>query len=215
MNPYVNIHTHHLSTGSGVFVFNNRFAFDRELYTISLFSIGIHPWDAELASINVFNELERLITHANCFAIGECGLDKQKGPGLEIQKRVFEQQLELALKYHKPVIIHCVKAFDELIEICSSYIHKIPLIIHGFNKSSQLAKQLTEKGFYVSLNPTVFKKAGFNFNVIPLAKLFLETDTCKTDLISDVYLKASLKFNIETDELKKKIYNNFEALSLI
>jgi len=215
MNPYVNIHTHHLSTGSGVFVFNNRFGFDRELYTTSLFSIGIHPWDAELAGINVFRELEHFITHANCFAIGECGLDKQEGPGLEIQKRVFEQQLELALKYHKPVIIHCVKAFDELIESCGSYIHKIPLIIHGFNKSSQLAKQLTEKGFYVSLNPAVFKKTGFNFNVIPLAKLFLETDTRKTDLISDVYLKASLKFNIGTDELKKKIYNNFEALSLI
>ena len=156
MIPYVNIHTHHLSKDDGVFLLNNRFGFDKELYTKSYFSLGIHPWDSDI-DVSVF-EFEKLIQNKNCIAIGECGLDKLNGPDLEIQKRVLKFQLNLAAKYQKPVIIHCVKAFDEIIEICEPFQTKIPLIIHGFNKSQQLALQFIEKGFYLSFGSSVLKK---------------------------------------------------------
>lgn len=212
MKSYINIHTHHLSADSGVFVFNNRFGYDNELYTDSLFSVGIHPWDADLVATELFEDLEKIIAHPNCFAIGECGLDKLRGPDIILQKQVFEQQLQLAQKYSKPLIIHCVKAFDELQEICKPYINRIPLIIHGFNKSSQLAADLIEKGFYLSLSTSLFKKENFDFSAISPEKLFLETDTLEDVSIQEVYGLAALKFNMNKDELKEKISLNFEKL---
>ena len=54
---------------------------------------------------------------ASCLALGECGLDKKVQTPLDLQQEVFERQLTLAEKYKKPVIIHCVAAFQELIAI--------------------------------------------------------------------------------------------------
>lgn len=210
MTPYINIHTHHLSKDHGVFLFNSNLTNSKKIYTDSYFSIGIHPWDIEF---NVsLSELEIIIQHQNCLAIGECGLDKIIDTDIEIQKKVFQSQLELAVKYQKPVIIHCVKAFDELIEICQSYHSKTPLIIHGFNKSIQLAKQLIDKGFYISLSHSIFKKEDIDFSVLPFEKLFLETDTNESILIEEVYKKAAACFQIQEDDLKEKIYTNFTAL---
>ncbi len=208
--PYINIHTHHLSKDNGVFLFNNRFGFDSEFYLEKYFSIGIHPWDANLQTS--LSEFEKIIQHPNCLAIGECGLDKIIDTDIEIQKKVFQSQLELAVKYQKPVIIHCVKAFDELMEICAIYHSKTHLIIHGFNKSIQLAKQLIDKGFYLSLNHSIFNKEDIDFSVLPLEKLFLETDNIESVLIEEVYKKAAACFQTKEDDLKEKIYSNFTAL---
>lgn len=210
MKPYINIHTHHLSQEDGVFLFNNRFGVDKEFYLEKYFSIGIHPWDADLEFSKI--EFEQIISHKNCLAIGECGLDKLIDIDLEPQKQVFEYQLNLAVKYQKPVIIHCVKAFAELIEVCQPFKNKVPLIIHGFNKSQQLAEQLIVKGFYLSFGNSVFKKNEFDFNTIPLEKIFFETDDNESLLISDVYKMASHFFNITENDLKEKIYSNFTTL---
>ena len=230
LKPYINIHTHHLSKENGVFLFNNRFGtstpFDslsadkagaqgdssvtKEIYLENYFSIGIHPWDADL-QVSML-ELEKIIQEQNCLAIGECGLDKVIEIDLEFQKKVFISQLELAVKYQKPVIIHCVKAFDELIEICSSFHSKIPLVIHGFNKSEQLLQQLINKGFYISLHSSIFDKTDYNFLNIPIDKIFLETDDNESLLIEDVYQKAATCFQIKEDDLKEKIYTNFTTL---
>lgn len=210
MIPYINIHTHHLSKDNGVFLFNNRFGFDTELYLEKYFSIGIHPWDVNL-EVSIL-ELEKIIQHENCLAIGECGLDKVIDIDLEIQKKVFISQLDLAVKYKKPVIIHCVKTFDELIEICKPYHTKIPMIIHGFNKSSQLAKQLIDKGFHISLHHLIRSKLEFDFSVIPTEKLFLETDNNDSIAIEEVYENAAKCFGLTIDDLKEKIYTNFTIL---
>ncbi len=210
MTPYINIHTHHLSKDNGVFLFNNRFGFDKEFYLEKYFSIGIHPWDANL-QVSIL-ELEKIIQYKNCLAIGECGLDKVIEIDLEIQKKIFISQLDLAVKFQKPVIIHCVKAFDELIEICSLYHSKIPLIIHGFNKSLELGKQLINKGFYISLNHSIFKKEDVDFSILPFEKLFLETDNNESIIIEEVYQKAAANFQIHEDDLKEKIYSNFVTL---
>ncbi len=210
MTPYINIHTHHLSKDSGVFLFNNRFGFDSHMYLEKYFSVGIHPWDADLTAD--LSEFENIIQNQNCLAIGECGLDKLKGPELEIQKTKFLIQLDLAVKYQKPVIIHCVKAFDELTDIARLYHSKIPLVIHGFNKSSQLAQQLVRKGFYLSLNHSLFSKTDFDATTLPLKKLFLETDDKNELSINQVYQTASISLNMKEDVLKEKIYSNFTSL---
>lgn len=197
-----------------MFLFNNRFGASTgsvtNLYSESFFSIGIHPWDADLQMWS--SEFENIIQHKNCLAIGECGLDKVIDVDLELQKKIFISQLDLAVKYQKPVIIHCVKAFDELIEICKPYQTKIAMIIHGFNKSHQLTKQLIDQGFYLSLNPSIFKRDDFDFTQLSIEKLFLETDDNASILIEDVYQKAASCFHLKLDELKEKIYINFTTL---
>lgn len=212
MIPYINIHTHHAPAGHGVFVFNNRFAHDPAYYTDSLFSIGVHPWDAGRADVSSLRGLEAWLAHPNCFAVGECGLDKLHGPDLSVQKKVFVMQLELAAQYALPVIIHCVKAFDELMELAGAYAEKVPLVIHGFHKSAQLAAQLTGKGFYLSLNPALFGRKGFDSSLIPLERLFLETDMREDLSIREVYQAAAAWLNVEEEVLKERINGNFEAL---
>ncbi len=210
MIPYINLHTHHLSKDNGVFLFNNRFGFDKEFYINSFFTIGIHPWDADLHVS--MPELEKIILHPKCLAIGECGLDKLKGPDIDIQKQIFVSQLELAVTYQKPVIIHCVKAFDEMIELCKPYYSKISLIIHGFNKSQQLLFQLLDKGFYVSLHASFFNRTDVDFLKMPKEKIFLETDDDERVSIDVIYKKAAVCFHQSNDDLKEKIYTNFTTL---
>lgn len=209
---YINIHTHHVSADHGVYVFNNRFGHDSSYYTDSLFSVGVHPWDAASVGPDFIEALEALVAHPHCLAVGECGLDTLKGPGLDLQKQVFEQQLRLAVAHHKPVIIHCVKAFDELMELAKPYINQVPLIIHGFHKSSQLAAQLIARGFYLSLNPALLQREDFDFGQIPHQRFFLETDMLDNATIKHIYEAAALKFKMSPEALTEKINLNFIAL---
>ena len=210
MIPYVNIHTHHLSKDSGVFLFNNRYGFDSKVYVDSFFSVGIHPWDSELDVSKI--AFERVIQHPNCLAIGECGLDRLTSPDLAKQEEVLKFQLKLAIKYRKPVIIHCVKAYEEIIKICDPYHSKIPIMIHGFNKSYELLSQLIAKGFYISLHPFFFKKEENIIRTISLEKLFLETDNNRLISIQEIYKMTSVRLKISEEYLKNKIYNNFTTL---
>ncbi len=207
MIPYINLHTHHSLTNDGVFLFNNRFGFDKIYELKKPYSIGVHPWDTLLFNETKLPDLEKLINNKNCFAIGECGLDKLSKTDFRKQKFCFETQLTLAAKHQKPVIIHCVKAFDEVVGICKPYLSKIPLIMHGFNKTDELAQQLINKGFYVSVSTPFLYKT--KLTKVVLNKLFFETDDKKDLLIADVYKLASQKFNTDSELLKTQINDNF------
>ena len=209
---FVNLHTHSNHTDGSLFVLNNRLGYDQNIDITKPFSIGIHPWDIALFNPFSFEDFENLVLQPNCLAIGECGLDKLLSTPLETQKQLFEKQIRLAIQYQKPVIIHCVKAFDELIEICIPYMSAIPMVIHGFNKSEQLARQLIDKGFYLSLHHQIILKPDFDIQSLPLDKLFFETDDTPHLLIQDVYEAFALKLNIGLDVLKEKINRNFELL---
>jgi TatD DNase family protein len=210
MIPFINIHTHHFSKEDGVFLFNNRFGYSEEIFSEKYFSIGIHPWDSQ----KQFNaiEFEKWIQHPNCLAIGECGLDKLVDIDLKTQKEIFLYQLKLAQKYNKPVIIHCVKAFNELIEICNPF-HNTPLIIHGFQKNAQLAEQLLKQHFYISFHNSFFKSIKI-INEKYLEQIFLETDDNSHLTINEVYENASKYLKINLVDLKAKIYINFKTLFL-
>ena len=208
---YINLHTHHLiSSNEIISIYNNRVG--EPLFLKQFFSVGIHPYDAVIVEADeAFKIVEKLITHKNCLAIGECGLDKVSKTNFENQKFLFEKQLQLALTYKKPVIIHCVKAFDELLEITKPYQTHIPLIIHGFNKSEQLANDLIKNHFYLSVNPSLIKQTAFNFNAISIEKLFLETDDKPNASIESCYEQLALKLNMPLTLLLQKIKCNFET----
>jgi TatD DNase family protein len=180
-------------------------------------SVGIHPWSV---SEDLFFEqleiLEYLAGDSRVKAIGEIGLDKLKGPDLKLQEDVFLKQIRVAEAVKKPIIVHCVKSFNELIAIKKVVRPKVPMIIHGFNLKVDLAKELTQKGFYLSfgralIESDLVKEA---LRSIPLEQVFLETDDGKKLIVSEVYNVASEVLEINIEKLKDKIYQNYLELYL-
>lgn len=207
---FFNFHTHQFTNQPNILELVNQYPQEFDA-SIPFYSIGIHPWyikedqiDAELKIIE-----EKLQTK-NCLAIGECGLDKRIEIPLEKQILVFEKQLALAEKYKKPVVIHCVAAFQEVIAIKKKLKISVPMIIHGFSKNSQIAEQLIKAGFYISFGKYLLRNPELKsvFQNVPNDRFFLETDTIEEG-INQVYDLASDYKNITIKELQEIISSNF------
>lgn len=212
---FYNLHTHTATLQENVVELVNQYPHEFDA-TIPVYSIGIHPWFiVEERLESDLDILERKLQETNCLAVGECGLDKRIAIPIELQQLVFEKQLLFAQKYNKPVVLHCVAAFDELIATKKKLNITVPMIVHGFSKSEQLAKQLVSNGFYISfgkyllLNPeleTVFKS-------VPVDKIFLETDTILEN-ITAVYVLAAKYKGISILEMQELIKHNFHKVFL-
>lgn len=210
---FFNLHTHSYTNQDDVIEIVNQYPqeFDN---SIPNYSIGIHPWYiAENRIDSDLQIIESKLQGQNCKAIGECGLDKRIEISMALQQRVFEKQLALAEKYKKPVIIHCVGAFQEVIAIKKKMNISVPLIIHGFSKNIEIANQLVKNGFYLSFGKSLFQINDMDsvFYSVPNDRIFLETDTIDKD-IKAVYEIASKNRNIELEEMKVIINANFDTV---
>jgi TatD DNase family protein len=105
---FFNIHTHHFQN-QGFEIINK----EDNPFTDGLFSYGIHPWNAA-KWLELEKDFFAETNHENCLAIGEIGLDKLKGPSIQEQIDVFKAQIAISEQHQLPVIIHCVKAWNEL-----------------------------------------------------------------------------------------------------
>jgi TatD DNase family protein len=146
-------------------------------------------------------------------ALGECGLDKRSETPFEVQQLVFEKQLALAEKHQKPVVIHCVAAFQELIEIKKRLKISVPMIVHGFSKKVELAKQLIDNGFYVSFGKNLLRYPELEsvFKSIPNDRFLLETDMIEEG-IQEVYALATKYKNLKLNELQEIVNGNYKAV---
>lgn len=210
---YFNLHTHHESRKPSVFELVNQYphAFQDD---IRHYSIGIHPWHIVQERVDDdLMVLEAKLKLEPCLAVGECGLDKRVEVPLELQMMVFEKQLLLAETYRKPVIIHCVAAFQELIALKNRLNLTVPLVIHGFSKNQQTAKQLLDQGFYLSFGKYLLRNPELEpvFVSVPADRFFLETDTIEED-ISRVYEVAARYRQISQEALEQQIASNFEIV---
>ena len=145
-------------------------------------------------------------------AIGECGLDRACDSDFELQREVFIKQIELSEQYHKPLIIHAVRSYPDIIAIRKETKSNQPWIIHGFNGNEHSTEQLLRHdGIYLSLGDVLFKnekRAERLLDIIPSDRLFLETDVAERSIV-EVYEKASLLSGVATDILRKDIFDNF------
>jgi TatD DNase family protein len=220
MRPYVNIHTHlnnHIDNKECVEIKNIDVDNIADVDVSHFYSIGIHPWKVESeelrnSGIEELSDLKsRCIGDLNVKAIGECGLDRACDVDFEIQKEVFIKQIELSEKIAKPVIIHAVRTYSDIISIKKETKAKQTWIIHGFQGNEMSAEQLLKHGIYLSLGDVLFKnetKAKRLLQIIPTERLFLETDVAERK-ITDVYEKAASLSGIEMDKLRNDIFNNF------
>ena len=177
------------------------YAKDNENYP--WFSCGVHPWYSEDAEPQL-KFLKEIAGDPRIVAIGEAGLDKLKGPDLKIQQTIFEQQVQLSEQLQKPLIIHCVKAWEELLHIKKLYKPRQPWIIHGYKGKVELAKQLLSHGFLFSINERFNDDA---LREIPLDRLFCETDISETS-IEDIYSEVAKALDISEEVLASQIVEN-------
>lgn len=178
-------------------------------------SAGIHPWyiNEKLHNLQL-KKLASVAKDPNIKFIGECGLDRLKGAPLPLQEEIFIKQIRIAEDVKKPVIIHCVKCYNELLSIKKIVRPRIPMIIHGFNTKIEIARQLLDKGFYLSLGGALLNEESNALKVlqeIPLEKLFLETDDKDISII-DIYQKAAEVRGLTMAELEKVIFDNYLGL---
>ncbi|GGP03942.1 TatD family hydrolase [Cloacibacterium rupense] len=179
----------------------------------SFFSVGIHPKNIGEDWESYFEELKKFSILKNCVAIGECGLDALIDIDENLQKTVFKQQILWANEIQKPVIIHCVKRFHELVPF--QKIAKVPLIIHGFNKKKSIAEEMLKHGFYLSFGKSVLYNLSLQAIIkeIPIDKIFLETDDADFDIV-ELYQKVSEIKEISLEELQKKISENLQSINV-
>ena len=196
----LDIHTHDTGSDSKTAILNcSEYTAERNI------SMGIHPWNITADWEQDFARIEQYANRDNVIAIGECGIDKLRGvAGTEIQKEAFLAHAMLAEKVRKPLIIHCVKGFDEIIETHRLLSPSQAWIIHVFRGKPQQALQLTREGLYLSL--------GEHFNpmsamAIPLDRLFIESDESRHP-ISEIYAAIAAAKGVPIAQLARQIEEN-------
>ena len=147
--------------------------------------VGVHPLYTNESVLSDINLIEPLVDHDRCVGIGECGLDFfREANDMETKARqlsFFEKQIELAIKYKKPLMIHCRKAYTETLEVLSSYKKSNPELrahFHFFTESLETAKTLLDMGFTVSFTGVVTFVSEYEdlVNYVPLDAMMIETD---------------------------------------
>ena len=207
---FVNIHTHKESKLR--FALTNIFPEDaQKIEENKYYSIGIHPWEVTNVDIDKqLNIVKELAEKKNVLAIGEIGLDKYR-ENFDLQKKVFLKQVQIAKEYNKPIIVHCVKAYSELLEILKTKIQKVPVIIHRYSGNKTIADELIKFGCFLSFGHELFNeksKAPRVFKKIPLENIFLETDDSEID-IKEIYQKASDIRAIDIEDVQNAVFSNF------
>lgn len=188
MSCYIDIHTHNFTSRH-----------------IELRTAGIHPWDVENSSID-----ESIFQGAQ--AIGEIGLDYACKVNRQRQEEFFKQQLLIAQRLKLPVVIHCVRAFEQVLKILQSYTLR-GVIFHGFIGSKELATEVIKRGYFLSFGERTFRsqKTIEALRNTPLENLFLETDVSDIP-IEEIYAKTAQITGVDMNTLIHSITNNYNKL---
>ncbi len=217
---FIDIHTHQLSITNKESVYN---IFVQE-YNLSDYSekkycsIGLHPYHLSLP-IAIDYCLQEILPNAlqaskNIIAIGETGLDRVITTDFELQKAVFQRHIQLAEQLQKPLIIHCVRAYSDMLAILKKEKPQQKWIFHGFQANEvQLKEFLRYSNTYFSFGAALLHRPAVQklFQLTPLERCFLETDD-KDLPIEAIYVQAAVLKNCELTILKENIFNNFTTI---
>lgn len=201
MIAYIDIHTHNTNSNNPFSVINlNMNQAEDFIQTEKKYfcSMGIHPWDVHLSCPETLQKLEKLAADKRVVAIGECGLDKNSKATIKEQDYYFERQIVISEKLQKPMIIHCVASFNEIMVMKKKHNPQQPWIIHGFRGKPEMAKQLLNCGFYLSYGEK-FNPA--SVETTPLDRLCVETDESQMT-IDQIYKNIADAKGCRSEEIK-------------
>ncbi len=209
---FINIHSHS-PAGKREFVLQNLHHNFNEANKPGFFSVGIHPWYIQEDTwLQQLQEIKVLLGKKNVLALGECGLDRVCKTDFELQKAVFISQVQLANQFKKPLIIHCVRAHEDVLLILKEIPAMVPVIFHGFNNKLAVAQKILMAGHWLSFGKAL-QQPGMKAVLLetPLNKIFLETDDA-TLLLGSIYAEAAAVKNMTVDELSLQIEHNFQTV---
>lgn len=194
-------------------------ALGRQYQSISSF-VGVHPWYSGSLAKGWQDRLRTLIASSN-HNIGETGLDKQCEVAMDIQVNVFKTQLDLAIQFERPIVIHCVRCWGRLITLLETHLQHekpVPVMIHSYSGPREVMERLVLLGCCLSFSAQLLapgsEKLRDTFMHTPLDHVLLETDspdqTCS--LRQGVHLNEPA-FIVDTyracARLKEIPFNNF------
>ena len=210
---YVNIHAHRMAVDEGEWVLTSLFAQDYppERPDEGVYSVGIHPWHLREIHQEELLKIVRLSLENNhVLAVGEAGLDKMAEAPMEEQEALFRAQVDLAELADVPVVVHAVKTHHLLLEFMKQHTPSVPVIIHGYQGSRQMAEDLVEAGCFLSFGETLLQdrpKQREAFAAVPPESLFLETDESEVPIVR-IYEAAAEVMGMETETLREVMLQN-------
>ena len=202
--PCLDIHTHDKSRIDAIInIYPNE-----QLIEGAYHSVGIHPWHTVDIDSSTIEKLSTLTAHPQVVAIGETGLDALKGASIEKQIEIFKLHVSLSEKYQKPLIIHCVKCFNDIIELKKTLHSTMPWIIHGFRGKKEVAEMLLKAGCYLSFGSSFQETA---LSAVPLNRLFIETDDT-VEKIEGLYQRIATVRGEALEELAQGVKKNVKEV---
>ncbi len=213
---FINIHGHRHANNIQEWVMMNLMAKDYPPDDIEngYYSVGFHPYNVgKVEEEETLNKVRLATENLHVFAVGEIGLDKSIEAPMDMQMRIFEKQVEIAEYTDLPVILHVVRAFNEMITFMKTHKPVVPMIIHGYNGSAQMAEELIGAGFLISFGQAIARehsKIVEAVHKVPVEKLFLETDEGDIDIREIYHFAAEVK-GVSVDQLRIQIFENARA----
>lgn len=211
----LNLHTHRPAATPDAFEIESVYFGQAQTPVAPARSVGLHPWFLEKTDLDAASEWLRAQAAAPAVcAIGEAGLDKVTSTDWSLQMLGFQRCMEISEQFKKPLVIHCVRAFAEIIELKKQWKPAQPWIFHGFDKNPATAQMLLRAGCYLSFGAAIFKEnkhAAEALRDAPAERFFLETDAADLP-IAAVYARAAALRNVAQADLEKQIWANFERL---
>jgi TatD DNase family protein len=216
--PFVDIHTHPDRNEPETIIVQNIFPGEpvAKFTGRNFYSVGLHPWHIKSEEVNdvLISMVKETLENDHVCFVGECGLDKLAKTNFEEQIRVFRAQVVLAEEWKRPVIIHCVRAYNEILELHVKIKPEIPWILHGYTGGPVLTKQLVQRGFYFSFGKSILNpksKSIESLRWLPLDRIFFETDEFKGN-VAEVYHHAAALKEVSPELLKQEVWNNFNIV---
>lgn len=169
-------------------------------FLVGMHSLGIHPWELKAPFDQAeyflkFTQLKKNF-HPLILAIGECGMDRRRESiaPIEFQEMVLQWHLDWALETKRPIVIHCVRAYSDLLKILKEKKYQGKILLHDFSGSQEIAHAFLDFDCYFSFGKRLLSlqsKASRVFISLPIEKLFLETDDQKEVSLISIYDQAS------------------------
>lgn len=179
------------------------------LTTSGYYSVGFHPWTLATHTPEDWTTFELEATHPQVLAIGEAGIDKLTTTAdVSTQTDAFIRQALLAEKLCKPLIIHCVKAHNEIMQLHRRLSPRQAWVMHGFRGKKELAGRLLSNGFYLSFGQRYPEET---LRHTPLDRMFMETDESTTP-IHHLYEAAARCLNITPEQLIAQVQQNIRLV---
>lgn len=212
---FVDFHTHKTKVESNVFSIYSHSVGNPHSCDEHYLSVGLHPWDISKVDVeHALAEVESLMDREGVIMVGECGLDHCHGVSMEVQQQVFERHVLLSEQYAKPLVIHCVRAFDELLALKKRHKPQQTWVVHGFANNISIARRLVNEGVLLSFGQNLFNPNGNSAKIIRQMTeipFFLETDDSSISIV-EVYAKAAEVLQIDVSKLQNMMFHNMEEI---